>query len=529
MDLPQLIAGLSQPAAYPYPAQDVKVFHTHISVVFLAGPYAYKVKKPVNLGFLDFSTLEKRFHFCEQEVHLNRRLAPPVYLGVVPVVKNSSGIRMEVEGDIVDWAVKMERLPAEATLQNRLRKGEVVPQQVADLAQRVARFHAEAAGSDRISSFGRLKVVSQNIRENFEQAEPLIGVTISRPVFDRIRELSEGALKALGPLIEKRGQNNIPRDTHGDLHLDHIYVFPDRPPPADLVIIDCIEFSERFRFADPVSDMAFLYMDLLFHGRWDLAEEFANHYFVASKDQEGRELLSFYAAYRAAVRGKVEGFELMEEEVPAAERAHVLARARAHWLLALGELEQPGRRPCLLLVGGLPGTGKSTLAQGLAERANFTLIRSDLVRKELAGVPYRSRVLSNWNEGIYTPDWTQRTYAECLDRAKELLFQGKRVVVDATFREESRRREFLELAARLAVPAAFLVCHADSDVVQSRLTLRQGDASDANWSAYQRAAAEWQPIGPQTRPVLHILPPSGNPEEILTMGIQLLRDLSFLE
>jgi hypothetical protein len=530
MDLSELIEGLSRPDAYPFPVQEVKILHTHISVVFLAGPFAYKVKKPVNLGFLDFRTLEKRHYFCEQEVHLNRRLAPMVYQGIVPIAMTSRGIQVEAKGETVEWAVKMERLPEEATLENRLREDKVAPVQVADLGRHVAHFHAAAEGNEHISSFGRLEVVAQNVRENFEQAEPLVGVTISRPVFDRLRELSENALTALGPLIEKRAKDNFPRDTHGDLHLDHVYVFPDRQPPADLVIIDCIEFNERFRFADPVADMAFLYMDFLFHGRQDLAVEFANNYFMASGDNEGRTLLSFYATYRAAVRGKVEGFEQMENEVPAAERAQVLARARAHWLLALGELEQPRQRPCLLLVGGLPGTGKSTLARGLSERANFTLIRSDVIRKELATVPgggrHRPRVPRH---GIYTLAWTQRTYAECLNRAEQLLFQGNRVLVDATFREESKRRDFLELAARLAVPAAFIVCQADPEVVQSRLIRRKGDASDADWSIYQKAIAEWQEPGHLTRPALRVLPTSGNEAETLSTGLQLLRQLSFVE
>src|SRR5438034_1293400 len=178
----------------------------------------------------------------------------------------------------------------------------------------------------------------------------------------------------------------MPRDTHGDLHLDHVYLFPEKKPPADLVIIDGIEFNERFRYSDPVADMAFLVMDLRFHGYHDLAQAFADAYFQAAGDEQGRTLLPFYTAYRAAVRGKVEGFELLEKEIPAAERAAALERARAHWLLALGELEQPAQKPCLVLVGGLPGTGKSTLAQGLAQRAGFQVIRSDVVRKQLAGL-----------------------------------------------------------------------------------------------------------------------------------------------
>jgi uncharacterized protein len=392
----------------------------------------------------------------------------------------------------------------------------------------VARFHAEAETSRHISSFGRLEVVAQNVRENFEQAAPLVGVTISRPVFDRLRELSETALTELASLIDKRARNDVPRDTHGDLHLDHVYLFPDHRPPADLVTIDCIEFNERFRFADPVADMSFLYMDFQFHGRRDLALEFADQYFLASGDAEGRQLLSFYAAYRAAVRGKVEGFELMEEEVPAAARAQVLARARAHWLLALGQLEKPSQRPCLVLIGGLPGAGKSTLARSLGEMTNFAVIRSDMVRKELARMPLGKGIGSNWKEGIYTPAWTERTYAECLDRAEKLLFQGNRVIIDATFRDESKRIEFLELASRLAIPAVFMVCQAKPDVAASRLRARIGDVSDADWSIYQRAAAEWQEPGTSTQSALRVLPASGNAEEMLTLAMQSLRELSLV-
>src|SRR5260370_12120896 len=225
----------------------------------------------------------------------------------------------------------MTCLPEEATLQQRLCQGEVTAPQVVNLGQKVARFHAEAEGSEHISSFGRLELVAQNVRENLEQTEPLVGVTISRAVFDRLRELFDNALTALGPLIEKRAQAHVPRDTHGDLHLDHVYFFPDRQAPADLVIIDCIEFNDRFRFADPMSDMAFLYMDFLFHGRSDLAEQFAQSYFQASGDADGRTLLPFYAAYRAAVRGEVVGVDLAEEGGPATGRAKGLGGARGRW------------------------------------------------------------------------------------------------------------------------------------------------------------------------------------------------------
>ena len=321
----------------------------------------------------------------------------------------------------------------------------------------------------------------------------------------------------------------MPRDTHGDLHLDHVYLFPERTPPTDLVIIDCIEFNERFRFADPISDMAFLVMDLRFHGRRELTRAFAEEYFLASGDEEGRALLPFYVAYRAAVRGKVEGFELLEKEVPQAERNAALAKARAHWLLALGELETPARRPCLVLVGGLPGSGKSTLAQGLMEGGDFCLIRSDLVRKELAGLPARESARSSFEEGIYTPAWSERTYAECLSKAEKLLFEGKRVIVDASFGEEKRRQAFVEAAARLAVPVVFLLCRADPEVTWQRLANRWGDFSDADWPVYRKTTERWEEIGPTTRDVLYEVPASGTKDQALARTRDLLREAELLD
>jgi len=528
MELALLIEALSEVAAYPYPVEAVEVRHTHISVVFLAGPFAYKVKKRVNLGFLDFSTLDKRRHFCEEEVRLNRRLAPEVYLGVVPVSRTGLGVKLEGQGDVVEWAVKMKRLPEDATLERRLQRGQVEVGLLKAVARKVASFHARADTGEHISAFGRFEVVARNARENFDQVAPQVGTTLSQAVFERLRGLTEEVLARLRPLIEGRAERGVPRDTHGDLHLDHVYLFPESTPPGDLVIIDCIEFNERFRFADPVSDMAFLVMDLRFHGRRDLARAFVEEYFRASGDEEGCALLPFYVAYRAAVRGKVEGFELLEKEIPEAERNAALAKARAHWLLALGELETPGRRPCLVLVGGLPGTGKSTLAQGLAERAGFRLIRSDLVRKELAGLRPHESAHSPFEEGIYAPAWSERTYAECLCRAEKLLFEGKRVIVDANFGEEKRRQAFLDAAARLAVPVVFLLCQAEADVARRRLESRRDDASDADWSVHRKATERWEGIGPATRGVVCEVPTGGTKDHALARAIELLGDATLL-
>ncbi len=343
MELARLIDALAQPTAYPYPIDRVEVCHTHISVVFLAGSFAYKIKKPVNLGFLDFSTPAKRQYFCAEEVRLNRRLAPEVYLGVAPVNQTGNRIAVDAAGDIVDWAVKMRRLPDEATLLHRVERAEVGNSALTTLAQRIAGFHARADASAHIATFGRFEVVANNVRENFRQAASQAGVgasPVSSAVFEQVQSLTETALTRLRPLIESRALRGVPRDTHGDLRLDHVYLFPDRPPPADLVVIDCIEFNERFRFSDPVADMAFLVMDLTFRGRRDLAHSFAEAYFDASGDIEGQTLLSFYTAYRAVVRGKVEALKAAEMEVAPAERTAARSLAGAYWSLALAELAE---------------------------------------------------------------------------------------------------------------------------------------------------------------------------------------------
>jgi aminoglycoside phosphotransferase family enzyme/predicted kinase len=523
MDLADLIEALSSPAAYPQPVEEVEVRQTHISVVFLAGEYVYKLKKPVNPGFLDFSTLEKRLHFCYEEVRLNRRLAPDVYLGVVAVVRTTDGLKWEAEGEAIEWAVKMRRLPEEATFLERLRRGEVGVELIESLAGRIASFHRTAEANERIAAFGRFDGVARLVRDVFTNSAPQVGKTVSPAVFERIRTVTEETLSRLRPLIEKRASQNRTRDAHGDLHLDHIYYFPDKEPPADLVIVDCIEFNERFRFIDPVADMAFAVMDLAFRGRRDLARVFADAYFHAADDEEGRELLPLYTAYRATVRGEVEGMLVMEKEVPEAERTAAEKRVRAYWLLALGELEEPRKKPCLLFMAGLPGAGKSMLAQALVEKADFCLIRSDVVRKELAtSTPSASKE-------IYSPEWTERTYAECLRGAEQLLFEGKRVLIDATFREEKQRRIFLEAAVQWGVPGAMLLCRAEPDTVRRRLQQRRGDASDADWSIYLHLAASWEEPDAFTRRYCHVISTEGGSEEGFSRALEVLRQMGLIQ
>lgn len=529
MELPRLIETLARPAAYPYQVGEVEVRQTHISVAFLAGPFVYKVKKPVAPGFLDFTTLDKRLLYCREEVRLNRRLAPDVYLGVVPITATPRGLQFEGQGVALEWAVKMHRLPDEATFLERVRRSDVDVRLVEEVARRIAAFHRAAETNDRISSFGRAAVVARTILDVFDRAAPRIEGIVAREVFARVKGLAEESLKRLGPLIDSRAARGVPRDCHGDLHLDHIYCFPDRPPPGDLVAIDCIEFNERFRFIDPVADMAFAVMDFAFHGRRDLARTFADAYFCATEDDEGRTLLPLYTAYRAAVRGMVDGMLVHEAEVLEAERAAAHARSRAHWLLALAELESPGRRPCLLLVAGLPGTGKSTLANALSRRAGFEVIRSDVIRKELAGLPADEPSPPEVRESLYSKGSTDRTYGECLRRAESLLAGGLRVLVDATLREEKQRRTFLNMAVSCGVPSAMLLCQADPTTIRNRLNSRRGDASDADWNVYLRTAASWEDVGEGVARALHPVSTDGTLEQSLGRACKVLCELGLAD
>jgi hypothetical protein len=418
----------------------------------------------------------------------------------------------------------MRRLPEAATLEQRLLRDALDGDHLRLLAERLAEFHATAARSPDISEFGRFEVVARNIRENFAISAPTVGETVSTAVRGRLLMLTEQSLRDAKPVIDSRAMCGVPCDTHGDLHLDHVYLFPERPPPADLVVIDCIEFNERFRYTDPIADMAFLVMDLEFHGRRDLAQTFVDAYFHVRDDAEGRRLLPLHVSYRAAVRGKVDGLQLAEREIPEAARAQALTRARGHWLLALNELEAPGRRSGLALVCGLPGTGKSSLSASLAARGNFQVIRSDIVRKELAGVPIDSAPRTADRAGIYTSEWTDRTYAECLLRAEQLLFEGERIIVDATFLEEHRRRPFFDAALRWGVPIVLLVCQADPAAVKTRLEARRGDVSDADWEVYLQAARRWEPpLGLARRATRHI-GSGASADAVLEQGWRALRD-----
>lgn len=508
-ELAELIDALGHPEALGHPAgTPVEVVQTHVSVVFLVGDDVFKLKKPLDLDFLDYSTLARRRHFCGLEVELNRRLAPEVYLGVVEIRRDAAGaLRVEGPGETVEVAVHMRRLPDAATLASRIGAGEVEAATLRRIGARILGFHRAARRGPEVSSWATFTAVAANARQNFAQLAGL-GLVDER-LLTRLERCTEEALGRHHDVIEARARRRVACDTHGDLRLDHVYLFPERAPPRDLVVLDCIEFSDQFRCADPIADLAFLVMDLHRVDRRDLADALLAGYFAAydaplaalpdpdiDERAESRALLPLYVAYRATVRGKVEAFKAGEPEVAADEAATALVAAQRHLLLALQELQPPALRPCLALVAGLPGTGKSTLARALAAEG-FVWVRSDAVRKQLAGLEPETAARTAPGAGIYTPEWTARTYARCLGIARAALLEGERVVVDANFKFAAQREAFIALARELGVPLQIFVCEAEPAAAEARLSRRTGDASDADLAVYRLARAEWQPVAPE--------------------------------
>jgi aminoglycoside phosphotransferase family enzyme/predicted kinase len=512
VELARLIEGLSVPDAYPDRPASVEVRQTHISVVFLAGAHVYKLRKPVALAFLDFSTPDARRADCHDEVRLNRRLARDVYVGVVPVVASASGLAFEGEGEPIEWAVKMKRLSDDDSLLARLARGELGADMLDRVADRIAAFHASAERPSDAAELSGFEAVARNVRENFDETEGDVGRTVSATVFSALRERSEETLSRHRPLIEERARRGVPCEGHGDLRLEHVYVLEGRVPPDDVAIIDCVEFSRRFRVGDPVADLAFLVMELLFHGQAEQARAFADGCLRSRGDERGAELLPFYVAYRSLVRAKVRGLELREPEIPEPRRQSSLVKARAHFLLALGELETPATRPLLVLVGGLPGTGKTTLARALDEGASCHVIRTDVVRKELTG-----------GVGIYTEEWTTRTYDECRRRAEDLLLEGKRVIVDATFADEAHRQALIGLGSVLAVPVVWFVCKASVERARERLAARRGDASDADFAVHELLRQRWDPPSRSSGAALVEIDTDQDPARAAADAISVLR------
>ena len=489
MDQPTLLARLTEPACFPEPTTTVETIQTHISTIFLTDRYAYKVKKPVNFGFLDYTTLERRRHYCELEVKLNRRLAPDVYLDVVDIRDNGGVVSIGGRGTTIDVAVKMVRLPAERMMRSMLARGEVTPAHVEGIATLLAGFHANAETGPEIQRLKSLEGVTFNCEENFAQTAPYVGRMLDAGTAAFTATSTRLYLARHAELFRRRAAQGRVRDGHGDLHLDSICL-------TDPVrIFDCIEFNDRFRYADVAEEVAFLAMDLEHNGHADLATAFVDAYVEASGDSELLALIDFYKCYRAFVRAKVNSFQSDDPGLGAERRAEIAATAASYFRRARHYAERfnPQR---LIVTCGLTGTGKSTLARKLASQFSLEVIRSDVVRKELLGLAPNDRRHVPFGAGEYAATTTETTYATMLDRARDLLGCGHSVVLDGCFIQRSQRSGAIELSASTGVPLLVLECRADEATVRSRLERRRANpqaVSDGRWEIYRGQLEQFEP------------------------------------
>jgi aminoglycoside phosphotransferase family enzyme/predicted kinase len=504
-----LIRALLDPAAYPEPCPtDVELRQTHISYVLLAGERVYKIKKPVALGFLDYSTPRRRAYYCRREVELNRRYAPDVYLGVEPITEQGDAVRLGGRGRVLERAVVMRRLPAAGMLSELLATGAVTPGLLDLIARRVADFHAAAASGPRVARYGGPGAVRRTLEGNLARCAPYVGRTLAPAAYDHLCAWSAAFLRAQHGLLRGRVRERRIRDGHGDLHAASICIVDGAAwregslvawTPAvspEIILFDCIEFSDRLRCTDVAAEVAFLAMDLDHCGRADLREAFVTAYVTASGDAQLPLLLPFYQSYRATVRGLVASIAADERSFDAAGRAAQRALARGYFELAHHAYAAGAPRPLLLLLGGLPASGKSTLARALAGRLALVTLNSDVVRKERAGLAPTARGSTGYGAGLYSAAATDATYAALLGAARHWLQRGVSVALDASFRRADHRQAVVALAEAVGVPWLAVECVCAPETARARLGARAHDTravSDADWSIYQRLAAEWEP------------------------------------
>jgi aminoglycoside phosphotransferase family enzyme/predicted kinase len=500
-DQPAVVRALADPATYGDRSASVEHVQTHISHVFLAGPWVYKLKKPVTLSFLDFGSIEKRRHFCEEEVRLNRRLAPGVYLGVLPVTVEQDGrIRLGGEGRVVDHVVWMRRLPASRLLPALLDARAARDEHMDALAERLVAFHAAAASGSDVSAHAAPERLAATWESVLTDTARFVGRFVAAEDREILADFGPRFVRTHETLLRARQQSGRIREGHGDLHAEHVCFIEEpandeQPPPlpAGVYVFDCIEFSRPLRCTDVAAEVAFLCMDLERRGHTDLAQRFAATYAAQAGDGDLLRLLPFYACARACVRGKVEGIKADEDDVEPSERDAAAARARVFFAHALRRAWQTAA-PAIVACAGLSGSGKSTLASLLAEATGFTLLSSDVIRTRRADAAATD--IGPYGAGRYTAESRAATYAALVAEAGALLAGGQGVIVDATWMRRADRDRLAAEARAQRRSLVYVECRADEAVTRERLEARARtpSLSDARWDTYLEQRAAWEPF-----------------------------------
>jgi aminoglycoside phosphotransferase family enzyme/predicted kinase len=481
-----LIAALQNPALYPHAVDGFKVIETHISWVLLTGPFAYKMKKPVNFGFLDFSTLEARGHFCQEELRLNQRLTDDLYLEVLPITGSADAPHLNGGGEPIEYVLKMRQFSQDNLLATLQANGELTSAHIDALAEQIAHFHEQAPRVPAEHYQGTPEAVMDPVTQNFEQIRPFLQDPADLLQLDALHAWAQASFERLRPLLQARKQDGFIRECHGDIHLGNATLID-----GQVVIFDCIEFNEPFRFTDVYADLGFLAMDLEDRGLKCLARRLVSQYLEHTGDYHGLELLNFYKAYRALVRAKVALFS-MPADADGLQRAAALRTYRNYANLA----ESYSAIPSLFMAitSGVSAVGKSHVALRLVEALGAVRLRSDVERKRLLGAVGEAE--------LYSDAASRRTYERLHSLANTVLHAGLPVVIDATYLKHAQRAAAAQVAETSGTPFLILDCHAPDAVIASWLAQRQQqgtDASDATLAVVQAQQASREPLSDEER------------------------------
>jgi len=465
--------------SFPFITSQFKVIQTHISYVFITDDIVYKIKKPVNLGFLDFSTLEKRKYFCEKEVELNRRLCPEIYLGVVPIIKKGETFKFENQGEIVEYAVKMRKLPENGMMSLLLQEKNFTEKHIDLIVDTLVPFYKKAQTGENVNIYGSKEIIFYNINENFEQTKEFVGLALTEEKYKYLIDFNMYFIKEKENLFKERIEKGFIREGHGDLYSANI-CFDDL---KKVYIFDCIEFNERFRCGDVCCDISFLAMDLDYHRFRNLSQYFIENYVNKSKDFKIFELLDFYKCYRAYVRGKIGCFTYVSSQISEEERKKALESAQKYFDLAYF---YAGGIPKVIIFFGLSGTGKTFLSQKLLGKIPAVYLASDIIRKKLLNLDPHKHYYAPFEKGIYSPDITEKTYKKLAELAFEELSYGRDVIIDATFREKKLRELFKNYLKNVKAKFYWIWCKAEDEVIKGRIFKRKKENtySDALWNIY---------------------------------------------